>query len=550
MKRLLFGSIVLLFLIAGVYGDSMIFDTNESSQPEIMLSSSIIPDGYQDWIVPARDRFVSHSLSQLISRSNPQDNGIYSSVPANQQVQWEKSLGGSDDEYAWWATDTIDGGSVVAGYTNSTDNDVTGNHGGYDYWVVKLTNTGNISWEQCYGGSANDGAFGIIEREEGGYVITGATGSDDGDVTANHGSYDYWVVNLSDSGEIIWEKSLGGSNHEESYSVLENSHEGYIVAGITNSTDGEVTKNHGDWDEWIVELSDTGEIVWEKCLGGSGTDVAQTIIQTSDGGYIVAGITNSIDGDVSGNHGGFDYWIVKLDSVGEIVWEKCYGGSMDDRAFGIAEIDASGYIIAGYTYSNDGDVTGNHGESDYWIVKISDSGDIEWQKCLGGSEPDVGYYVLSSTDGGYVIMGDTLSSDGDVTFNHGDWDEWVVKLNKSGEIEWESCFGGSGEEGSSAIVDKGEAGYLISGFSYSDDGDVTKNFGLSDYWVLQILKNPVPVASFQVDRPVEWHLFWYSSPIPLPGIQPHGTGILMMVLPPLPGIHLTSLSDPVVIISP
>ncbi len=176
-----------------------------------------------------------------------------------------------------------------------------------------------------------------------------------------------------------------------------------------------------------------GSHKWEKSLGGSGNDIIyrgkRSIEQTSDGGYILAGESTSSDGDVTGNHGGsYDYWIVKLDNTGAISWEKSLGGSDDDKPYSIEQTSDGGYIVAGQSLSTDGDVTGNHGNYDYWVVKLDNTGAISWQQSLGGSDYDIAYSVEQTSDGGYAIAGGSYSIDGDVTGNHGAYDYWIVKL--------------------------------------------------------------------------------------------------------------------------
>jgi len=343
-------------------------------------------------------------------------------------IEWEKSLGGSSSENASSIQQTTDGGYIVAGSSNSNDGDVSGNNGQSDYWIVKLDASGNITWEKSLGGSNSDGAKSIQQTTDGGYIVAGISLSNDGDVSGNHGSYDYWIVKLDASGNITWEKSLGGSSADEASSIKQTSDGGYIVAGRSYSNDGDVSGNHGSGDNWIVKLDASGNITWEKSLGGSNDDWAFSIQQTSDGGYIVAGYSDSNDGDVSSTNGSSDYWIVKLDASGNITWEKSLGGSSGDQARSIQQTSDGGYIVAGYSPSNDGDVSSNNGLSDYWIVKLDASGNITWEKSLGGSSADHANSIQQTSDGGYIVAGRSTSNDGDVTGNHGGQDIWVVKL--------------------------------------------------------------------------------------------------------------------------
>jgi hypothetical protein len=289
-----------------------------------------------------------------------------------------------------------------------------------------------IDWSKCLGGSSTDQINSIQQTNDGGYILAGYSGSADGDVTGNHGSSDYWVVKLDSNRGISWSRCLGGSGEDIAFSIQQTSDGGYIVAGQTTSTNGDVTGNHGGfYDCWVVKLDSRGEISWSKCLGGNRSDIAQSIRQTSDGGYIVAGRTTSTNGDVTGNHGGHDYWVVKLDSRGGISWSRCLGGKYTDIAQSIQQTNDGGYIVAGYSYSTDGDVTGNHGGYDYWVVKLDSRGEIEWQKCFGGSDYDNATTIRQTSDGGYVLAGYSSSTNGDVTGNHGENDCWIVKLKSA-----------------------------------------------------------------------------------------------------------------------
>ncbi|MCU0347557.1 MAG: hypothetical protein MUC59_11485, partial [Saprospiraceae bacterium] len=242
-------------------------------------------------------------------------------------IQWQKSFGGSSDDFVHSIQSVNDGGYIAIGGSLSNDGDVTGNHGGFDCWVVKLTENGSLQWQKSLGGLNNDVAYSIQQTNDGGYIIAGLSESNDGDVSGNYGDRDYWIIKLSEAGNIQWERNLGGSWGDEAWSIIQTNEGGYIVAGVSDSQDGEVTGNHGNEDIWIVKLTELGEVQWQKSFGGSGEDYANSIQQTSDGGYIVAGMSSSYNGDVSANHGNRDCWILKLSVIGEIQWEKALGGS-------------------------------------------------------------------------------------------------------------------------------------------------------------------------------------------------------------------------------
>ncbi len=402
-------------------------------------------------------------------------------------IEWQKCLGGSYGDKGYSIQQTSDGGFIVAGYcSSSTDGDVSGNHGEYDFWVVKLSATATIEWQKCLGGSSYDIAYSIQQTSDGGYIVAGSSYSTNHDVTGNHGGYDYWVVKLSATATIEWQKSLGGSDHDIAYSIQQTSDGGYIVAGASKSTDGDVIGNHGNGynDYWVVKLSATATIEWQKCLGGNYHDIAYSIQQTSDGGYIVAGASKSTDGDVIGNHGNFDYWVVKLSATATIEWQKCLGGSSDDGANSIQQTSEGGYILAGYSGSSD--VTGNHGGSDFWIVKLSATATIEWQKCLGGSAYDEARSIQQTSDGGYIVAGTSNATNGDVTGNHGRDDYWVVKLSATATIEWQKCLGGNSDDEAWSIQQTSDGGYIVIGYCESTEGDVTGNYGEDDFWVVKL----------------------------------------------------------------
>ena len=255
---------------------------------------------------------------------------------------------------------------------------------------------------------------------------------------------------------IQWQRSLGGSNDDKANSVKQTIDGGYIIAGASQSNNGNVTGNHGNNmdDYWIVKLDSSGNMQWEKSFGGTFREEAYSIEQTKDKGYIIAGRTESNDGNVTGCHGTpgnyiFDYWIVKLDTTGNIQWEKCYGGSGDDEALSINQTNDKGYIITGLTTSNDFDVSGNHDTTnsyrDAWLLKIDSTGNIQWQKCLGGTYEDYGTYIKQTKDGGYIIGGSSESNDWDVSGNHdttGNYSDcWVVKIDSLGILQWQKCYG-------------------------------------------------------------------------------------------------------------
>ena len=286
-----------------------------------------------------------------------------------------------------------------------------------------------------------------------------------------------------------WQQGFGGTGGDEVFSTSATNDGGYIMLGRSNSTNGSVTGNHGSVDYWLVKTNAVGVLQWEKSYGGTADDRGYSVIQTSDGGYIMVGMSASNNGDVTGNHGGtypYDMWVVKTDSIGIIQWEKSYGGTSYDYGTFILETSNGNYMIYAVTSSTDGDVVGNHGTSDEWLVKLDATGNILWQRCYGGTAAeginafDLGRKSLTPTsDGGYFITGASVSNDGDVTGHHTgtggviDYDVWVVKIDSTGAIQWQQSYGGTGVDRGRSGFQTADGGYIFSGQSSSTDGDVT-----------------------------------------------------------------------------
>lgn len=401
-------------------------------------------------------------------------------------IQWEKSFGGSGNDGLSSFQHTSDEGYIVVGYSNSNDGDVTGNHGGFDVWIVKINATGVIEWQKSIGGSLDEAANAIQQTLDGGYIIAGYSNSNDGDVTGNHGGRDFWIVKMNTAGTIEWQKSLGGSLDDTANDIQQTSDGGYIVAGESSSNDGDVTGNKGIQDFWIVKLGSNGILEWQKSLGGSSRDTAETIQQTSDGGYIVAGSTFSNNGDVTGNHGAIDNWVVKLTVSGNIEWERATGGQGEEWCWSILETLDGGFILAADSNNANGDVTENFGGRDFWIVKFTDTGLIDWQKSYGGGFEDSPTSIQHTTDGGYIVSGFSGSNDGDVSGNQGSLDFWIIKINATGTLEWQKSLGGSNYDMFSYALQVSDNDYIVAGTTFSDDGDVSVNKGISDFWIVKL----------------------------------------------------------------
>lgn len=440
---------------------------------------------------------------------------IFSTSTSNAQsptIEWETSLGGSYDEKPWRVLQTSDGGYIVSGLTKSADYDVHGFNGAQDSWLTKLHSNGDTLWTKCYGGSDGERAASVVETYDGGLVFGGHSDSQDGDVSmGTNGHVDYWLVKTDSIGNVLWSKTYGGSSMDIAHSICLASDSGIVMGGFTQSDSDDVSGFNGGSDYWVVKVDKNGNFLWQKTLGGIGNDRIRNIISTKDNGFLAIGFSNSSNGDVSANNGGFDYWLVKLDSNGTIEWENNYGGSSEDKAYDAYETASNGFIVVGYSSSDDGDVAVNKGSSDFWIIEIDSSGNLIRQKSLGGSGSDQAFSVVPSIDGHTVVVGETESIDGDVLNNHGNFDIWVVKLlNRDNEfgIEWQRSLGGTSDDQApySTIVSN-DNGYVLAGRSKSDDGDLNSNNGWFDFWTVK-LKDP----NVGIEKQFNYEIGVYPNP--------------------------------------
>lgn len=362
-------------------------------------------------------------------------------------------------------------------------------HKNYVYFLVVLfsildsfSQTPSIQWKNCYGGSAGESANDLICTTDYGFLIVGNSLSTDGDVSGNHGGSDAWLLKIDSIGSIVWQKCIGGSNWDIAVSIIQDSW-GYTVLGSTTSNDFDINGNHNPnmtSDIWILRLDSNLNIIWSKCYGGSQNELAHDFQKTYDGGYIICGFTNSNDGDVSGFHYNQtepDLWVLKIDSLGNIEWQKCIGGTQADDAFSVKLMPDSNFVLLGFTASNDGDIIGSLGGGDVWLLKISHlDGSIIWQQCFGGSIGEIGYSLALSNDGGFFLACIAHGNNGDVSGWHtssmGWADIWIAKVDSLRNIQWESCFGGSNNEEFPSIDMISDNSCIVTCKTSSYDGDV------------------------------------------------------------------------------
>jgi hypothetical protein len=295
---------------------------------------------------------------------------------------------------------------------------------------------------------------------DGGFVFIGQTESSDGNVPDNSGATDLWVARANSSGTIVWSYTFGGTSDDEGTDIIQAADGTFFIAGMTESTDGDVSGNHDIYssDFWVLHLNSSGTIIKKKCFGGTSDDKAEAIDISTDGHIIVAGTTYSDDGDVSGIHGSSDpdVWVISIDSALNLISQKCIGGTDYEEGINMVATTDNGCVVTGRSYSSDGDVAGYHDGSDMLVVKLSSSFTIEWAKCFGGSETEEGNAIVQNSDGSFVVLGYTSThNNGDVTGHYGSSgmdDFWLLKLTSAGVLEWAKCYGGSGDDQANGLT--------------------------------------------------------------------------------------------------
>ncbi len=410
-----------------------------------------------------------------------------------QSIQWESTFGGTFQETTQKVLNTKDGGLLVGAITESNNVDVNGNHGDADIWLLKLNAGGTKQWQKCFGGLDLDAVTSMTEVETGGYIIAGNTDSN-GDknsnqVFGNHGFRDIWLIKTDDLGNIEWRKTFGGCDSDVPRGIIQTSDGNFCVVGGTLSHNtGDVYGAHGDWDAWVIKISAKGELLWQKTIGGTGIDYLYAVAETSNGDLVVGGFTTSSNGDLNGQNskGNEDYWIAKLSANGDILWSKNYGGTLYDGVRGLCIAKNGDIVVTGVSFSNNGDVTGAHDDADIWVLRLNTDGNLIWQRAFGGSAAETGYSVFQRSDNNFIMVGETTSTGGDISGNHGGQDIWVVKFDGNGNLKNQKCLGGSGFDYARAAALGANDDIIVGGTSNSSDGDVSNHIGGNDTWIVRL----------------------------------------------------------------
>ncbi|MBK9177615.1 MAG: T9SS type A sorting domain-containing protein [Flavobacteriales bacterium] len=419
-------------------------------------------------------------------------------------IGWQALIGGSGGQ-GEWLVPLPDGSLIGLGTVETSQPGITGYHPGgkipTDMWVFKLSPDGELLWEQAIGGSEMEQAYQMIPTSDGGVVIAGQTRSSDGDVTGHHGNVDIWLVKFSGGGQLLWERALGGSeeeffylfpqNYEMGVHLLETQDQGIALLAHTSSADGDVVGAHSPpgTDIWLVKLDSDGGLLWQRCLGGSSDDRANAMVETASGALVLAGSVGSADGDVTGHHGQWDIWVACLSAGGELLWQRALGGSLDEQAYDLTTTADGGLVLCGSTTSTDGDVddainTGNIWDA--WVVKLTADGSIDWKRCLGGTQGDYATHIHSRPDGSNLVLLISTSTDIDMAGAPPGIRAWVMSLDATGEIEWATGYGNGAEDSPVHPVFRADGGCVMMFPIAAAGDDLPPEFGTGAVWLVSM----------------------------------------------------------------
>ncbi|WP_332733875.1 gliding motility-associated C-terminal domain-containing protein [Flavihumibacter sp.] len=392
----------------------------------------------------------------------------YAQAPA---MEWLRCYGSNYDDEPREVKATTDGGYIMTGSVGHSSNDVSAHflESSPDIWVVKINAIGAIEWEITLGDQQYQFAASVVETPDGGFVVGGTTYSTSicllGDNSSN-----ILLVKLSSSGEFLWEKKYGGSGNEflSELDLLPDG--GFLLTGHSTSSDGDLTKNNGAEDFWIVKTDANWNIIWQQSFGGSRTDQAVSAAVAPGGGFFIVGSSESTDFDFGLNYGDSDFLLLHLSENGELRWQKKFGGSNHDFAWAVCATQDGGAIMAGMTNSRDGDLsrpTSAPDDIDIWVVRVDATGNLVWQKSFGGPQDEIAFDMTPAMDGGFLLCGKTGLSNNSAPCTNGDTDIWVIRINGSGEMVWQKALGGEGHDYGSSIVENKDGSIMVAGITCS-----------------------------------------------------------------------------------
>jgi hypothetical protein len=419
--------------------------------------------------------------------------------------RWEADFGGTDYEEARGLQPTSDGGYVLAGISRSGVNGskTATNYGAGDFWLVKVDSHGIEQWERTYGGSGDDYLYAIIPTSDGGFLMGGSTtsGVSGNKTTPTYGGLDGWLVKVDASGNKQWEQTYGGSGDDYFLALQQTSDGGYIATGASSSPPSasstspignKTSPTYGGQDAWVLKLDASGNKQWEQSYGGSADDFCPHVFQTADGGFLLgAGSWSGVSGTKTApNDGMADVWLIKVDGSGNEQWEQTYGRAGSDYDSSVFRTPDGGIIVGSIL---------NYTSGDYWLMKLDGNGNVQWQQTYDGGGQDLLSAVAPTSDGGYLLGGYSTSGAAGAKSspNFGGFDYWILKVDALGNKICDVSYGGSAEDDLLAMAVDRQQNVLLSGWSASSisGNKTTLNFGSSDMWAVAASVRTAPIGT-------------------------------------------------------
>lgn len=434
---------------------------------------------------------TNSSTGDISVNSGTTYDGVVLKLTASGVIDWTVSLGAASEDGFKDVVQTSDGGFILAG-------NKIGNLGfdpnctfcsSKEFWAVKISALGVIEWEQIYGSSATESISSVTLSSDGGYVFAGYTSGQNGNVSVPvNGDADMWIIKVSSTGTLLWERSVGGVGFDNALSVKQTADGGFITVGISENS----SLISATTDVKVVKLSATGEVSWEQNYGNTNSDEnGSDIIQTADGGYLVSASASAISSILPSSFGNADAVVFKIDALGTEVWAQHYGGTNGD---GISEMKLAAdgnYFIAGTTNSNNNQFSGFQGGNDAWVGKITPTGTLLWAKLIGGNANDFGIGLTASTDGGCVLVGLTNSTAGNLIRTNGFNDAFAVKI--------EGAPAPPADSDSTFTVSICGNSYFFEGTNYTESGTyfdtIPNQAGGDSLLILELTLFPIQVTT-------------------------------------------------------
>jgi len=351
---------------------------------------------------------------------------------SGQPASWEASFGGTYIEKGYSVQQTVDGGYILLGVTMSKGAGQT------DFWLIKTNSAGEMEWDKTFGGTMDDWGRGVKQTRDGGYILVGSTFS------FGAGKADVWLIKTDVNGVKKWARVFGGAEVDLGCAVQQTTDGGYILVGHTQS------KGAGRADVWLIKTNSTGIKEWERTFGGSRWDAGYSVQQTHDGGYIVVGHTKSK------GEGESDVWLIKADASGNKLWERIYGGRQEDVGRWVKQTQDGGYILVGWTKSK------GSGGADIWLIKTNAKGVRQWEKTFGGVGNDWSRCVQQTQDGGYILLGSTASFTAEQSY-----DFWLIKTDATGNSQWDRMYGTPYWDRGRFLDQTQDGGYVLTGYKFT-----------------------------------------------------------------------------------